>query len=192
MKIDEWLPEYQVSSRYSIIVRASREQTQAALAKSDFSRLPIVRGLMRLRGYRLGSEKRKERDGGAPGPTEASGQYGSFLTLATVPQEEALLGIAGRFWRPDGGIVRGLTPEEFRSFRRDGFARAVWNFSLSSAQGGTLLSTETRVQTFGRAATIKFRLYWLAVGSFSGVIRKSMLREVRRIAEQSIPQPSAG
>jgi len=188
MKIDEWLPEYQVSARYSIVVRASPEQTQAALAQADFSRLPIVCGLMRLRGYRLG----KEKDKVTRHPPEGSSQYGSFLTLATVPQEEVLLGIAGRFWRPDGGIVRGLTPEEFRSFRHDGYAKAVWNFSLSSADDGTLLSTETRVQTFGRAATVKFRLYWLVVGPFSGVIRKSMLREVRRIAEQSVPQLSAG
>jgi len=105
--------------------------------------------------------------------------------LATVPEQEVLLGIAGRFWRPDGGIVPSLTPEEFWTFHRDGYAKAVWNFSLAPANDDTLLSTETRVQTFGRAATAKFRFYWLLVGPFSGLMRKAMLREVKRIAERS-------
>ena len=109
---------------------------------------------------------------------------GSFIELAEIPQREVLLGIAGRFWRPDGGIVRGLTPAEFADFQREGYAKAVWNFSFAPADGGTQLTTETRVQTFGRAATVKFRAYWIAVGPFSGLIRTSMLRGAKRIAEQ--------
>jgi len=95
-----------------------------------------------------------------------------------------VLGITGRFWRRDGGIVRGLTPAEFADFHREGYAKAVWNFSLTAADGGTRLRTETRVQTFGRSATVKFRAYWLVVRPFSGLIRGAMLHEVKRIAEQ--------
>jgi hypothetical protein len=43
------------------------------------------------------------------------------------------------------------------------------------------------VQTFGRAATVKFRLYWVIVSPFSGFMRTAMLREVKRIAEQTEP-----
>lgn len=180
LKIDEWLPEYQVRARYSLLVRASVERTYAALAKANFSNLAIVRGLMRLRGYRLNQER-------APTSNLPNGnpQYGSFLLLATVPQQEVLLGIAGRFWRPDGGIVTGLTPEEFRAFDREGYAKAAWNFSLAPATADTQLGTETRVQTFGRAAATRFRFYWLLVGPFSGLMRKAMLQEVKRIAEQA-------
>lgn len=49
---------------------------------------------------------------------------------------------------------------------------------------GTQLTTETRIQTFGRSATLKFRAYWLLIGPFSGLIRKAMLSEVKRIAER--------
>jgi hypothetical protein len=177
MAIDEWLPQYQVSASYSIIVDASVEKTFAALAQASFSDLAIVRGLMRLRGYRLGGGKNPET---AP----QQGVRGSFLELAALPPRELVLGIAGRFWRPDGGIVRGLTPAEFADFHREGYAKAVWNFSLTPVDGGTHLKTETRIQTFGRSATLKFRAYWLLVGSFSGLIRLAMLREVKRIAEQ--------
>jgi hypothetical protein len=174
--IDEWLPQYQVGSSYSILVRASAEKTFAAVKHANFSDLPIVRGLMRLRGYRIG--------GTVPDSAAQNSVRGSFLALAEVPQREVLLGIVGRFWKLDGGIVRGLAADEFADFHREGYAKAVWNFSLAPADGGTQLRTETRVQTFGRAATVKFRTYWLFVGPFSGVIRKAMLRAAKRIAEQ--------
>ncbi len=173
--IDEWLPEYQVSATYSLLVRASAEKTYGALTHASFSELAIVRGLMWLRGYRLG---RKNPE------TERQGGHGSFIELAAVPPREVVLGIVGRFWRPDGGVVRGLTPAEFTDFHREGYAKAVWNFSLTPADDGTNLKTETRVQTFGRSATLKFRAYWLLVGPFSGLIRNAMLREVKRTAEQ--------
>jgi hypothetical protein len=178
--IDDWLPEYQVSARYSILVGSSPEKTAAALKKASFADLPIVRGLMRLRGYRLRSTMH------AVSPTVEACRFGSFLELVANPQE-VLLGIAGRFWRPNGGIVRDLTPDGFRDFRRIGYAKAVWNFYVSPANGNSQVSTETRVQTFGRPAAVKFRLYWVLVGPFSGLMRKAMLREVKRIAERSEP-----
>ena len=178
--IDDWLPEYQVSARYSILVAASPEKTGAALRKASFADLRIVRGLMRLRGYRLGDTK----------PAASSGaescRFGSFLELVANPRE-VVLGIAGRFWRPDGGIVRDLTADGFRDFQRMGYAKAVWNFFISRADGSSQLSTETRVQTFGRATAVKFRVYWAIVGPFSGLMRTAMLREVKRIAERTEP-----
>jgi len=34
-------------------------------------------------------------------------------------------------------------------------------------------------------ATVQFRVYWAVVELFSGLIRKAMLREVKRIAERT-------
>jgi hypothetical protein len=39
------------------------------------------------------------------------------------------------------------------------------------------------VLALGNSARRKFRAYWLVVGPFSGLIRKEMLREVKRQAE---------
>ncbi|HWY22399.1 MAG TPA: hypothetical protein VNX26_14325 [Candidatus Acidoferrum sp.] len=178
MAIDEWLPRYQVSASYSLLVHASEEKTYAALKRANFSDLAIVRGLTRLRGYRIGGGK-------IPSSNVRHDGRDPFLELAAIPPRELVLGITGRFWRPDGGIVRGLTPEEFADFHREGYAKAVWNFSLAHSDGGTRLSTETRVHTFGRFATLIFRAYWTLVSPFSGLIRKAMLREVKRIAERA-------
>ncbi len=175
--IDQWLPHYQVRASYSMLVHASDEKTYAAMEQARFSELPIVRILMGIRGY--GRKRSKTTEPNAP-----ENVRGPFLELAVIPKREVVLGVAGRFWRPDGGIVRDLTPAQFADFQRQGYARAVWSFSLDSMSDGTQLTTETRIQTFGRSATLKFRAYWLLIGPFSGLIRKAMLSEVKRIAER--------
>jgi hypothetical protein len=123
--IDEWLPQYEVSASYSVHVRASVDETYTALTNANLSDLSMVRRLMGLRGY---------RNGRGPTLVEAqNGKHGPYLVLA-VPQREVVLGITGRFWRPDGGIVRGITPPEFADFHRKGYAKAVWNFSFAPAR----------------------------------------------------------
>ena len=46
-----------------------------------------------------------------------------------------------------------------------------------------MLSTETRIKCFGRAALWKFRVYWSLIGPFSGLIRKAILKQVKTEAE---------
>ena len=66
-----------------------------------------------------------------------------------------------------------------------GFARGVWNFSLSEGlEGQTILQTETRVICGDSASRRKFLAYWFVVRPFSGLIRLIMLRNVRRAAEK--------
>lgn len=180
MKIDEWMPEYQISASYSIRVASPPEKTYASLSAARFSDLPVLRALMRLRGYRLDNDSPP-----TPAAKQSSGIGGAFLELVAEPPQEIVFGIVGRFWRPNGGLVTGLSPAQFTEFRREGYARAVWNFSIVREGTGSHLTTETRVQTFGRATALLFRLYWLIVGPFSGLIRKAMLREIKRIAEHT-------
>jgi hypothetical protein len=60
-------------------------------------------------------------------------------------------------------------------------ARGVWNFGVSEiGTGKTLLETETRVTCGDVASRRKFRLYWLLVRPFSGLIRRLMLRAIRK------------
>lgn len=112
-----------------------------------------------------------------------------FVILDEAPDDEIVIGVAGRFWRPDGGRCLEVTPSNFIEFSRSGYAKAAWNFKLSgeSAETGvTILSTETRIQCFGRAALWKFRAYWSLVGPFSGLIRLAMLKQVKAKAEGQV------
>lgn len=107
--------------------------------------------------------------------------------MAEVPNEELLIGVAGRFWRPDGGRCTDLTADDFAGFSRPGYAKVAWNFKLrADSPEGTFLSTETRIKCFGSAALWKFRIYWGLIGPFSGFIRKAILKHVKAKAESTL------
>jgi hypothetical protein len=158
------------------------------LLQSDFSELWLMRLLMTLR---TGKRMRRHR---TPGDLRQRLPGTGFFILEEVPEDELVIGVAGRFWRPDGERCMDLTAARFVEFSRPGYAKAVWNFELRAELSGilsealpdiesTTLSTETRIQCFGRAALLKFGVYWSLVGPFSGLIRKAILKQVRTKAE---------
>ena len=113
------------------------------------------------------------------------------MILHNVPGEELVVGVAGKFWRPDGGRCLDLTAGDFGEFARPGYAKVAWNFRLRvESPRCTVLSTETRIKCFGRAALWMFRIYWSLVGPFSGFIRKTILKQVKTEAESSLTQAS--
>jgi len=105
------------------------------------------------------------------------------VVLSDRPGEELVLGTIGNFWslRPR---TRKLSKQKFRQFSEPGAAKAAWAFVIAPRpDGGSVLSTETRVVCADAADRARFRLYWLAVGPFSGMIRRAMLALVKRRAE---------
>jgi len=123
-----------------------------------------------------------------PGDLRQRVQGTGFVILDELPDDELVVGVAGRFWRPDGGRCMDLKAPDFIDFSRTGHAKVAWNFKLRAAPPETetkttILSTETRIQCFGRAARWKFRAYWTLVGPFSGLIRKAILKHVKTQAE---------
>jgi len=168
-RIDEYLTNPDFSARYEIRINAPAPVVYRCLLRSDFSELWLVRLLVTVR-----SGKRLPR---SPLPCDLRQrlQGTGFVILAAGAGQELVLGVAGRFWRPDGGRCTDLTPDEFSEFSHLGYAKAAWNFRLrSDSAETTLLSTETRIKCFGQALW-KFRLYWSVVGPFSGMIRKANL-----------------
>jgi len=179
VKLDELMPRADVAARYETCVKATLEQTREALRGADFSRMPLTRVLMSLR--KLSWPRRKAPQAASQ---EERLRAAGFIPIPTGAEDEVLFGVVGRFWRPDGGTLCGLTAEEIAAFEREGFAKAMWNFTLEpESDSVTCLATETRVVVYGSAARRKFRAYWLLVGPFSGLIRTEMLRLVRRKAE---------
>jgi len=82
-----------------------------------------------------------------------------------------------------------LTAGDFGEFAHPGYAKAAWNFRFRTESGeGTVLSTETRIKCFGRAALWKFRLYWSLISPFSGLIRMAILSNVKAKAESTLTQ----
>jgi len=176
-RLDEVLPEFTVSKIHRLPVAASPDRVYRAIEEYEIGRAWLVRFLMTVRGYGC-RVARPASTGGLVGSLERCG----FVSLGGRPGRELVFGLAGRFWRPDG-ILRALTAEEFLAFSEDGWAKAAWNISAApDGTGGTLLRTETRVLCFGARARRLFRIYWSTIEVFSGAIRMSMLRGIRRKA----------
>jgi hypothetical protein len=184
-RIEEFLPIYDVSATYQVRINASPLAVYQCLLDSDFNELWVVRLLMTIR-----TGKRQSRNRG-PDDLPRRLQGTGFVILYDVPGEELVVGVAGKFWRPDGGRYLDLTASDFGEFARPGYAKAAWNFRFRTESSEcTVLSTETRIKCFGRAALWKFRLYWSLISPFSGLIRMAILSALKAKAEPTLTQAS--
>jgi hypothetical protein len=179
--VDEFLPAFDVNEVHSTHVRASPERAMHAVRSLTAGEVPLLVTLMTLRGLPelIRGRVRLSLRGRIVDQILSAG----FVVLAERPGELVVGGV-GRFWLPGGGI-RPLSPEEFHSFAEPGYARAAMEFrALVQADGQTLLTTETRVDTTDDSARRSFRRYWRLVHPRSAAIRRAWLRAARRRAER--------
>lgn len=176
--LDELVPVFDFRSHHETLVAAPPHVVAKALEtyRSDREGSFFVRLLFRFRGL------------AAPrGTLREALQSGGFSPLSERPGEEIVYGIAGRFWavRERENLISVRDAAGFRSFDEPGCAKAVIAIHLASGPSGrTHLSTETRVRCVDRGARRSFGLYWFLIKPFSGLIRRSMLRGIRRRAER--------
>jgi len=169
--MDRYLPRFDFAERHGIDIAAAPGVIDDCVRGLDLSGSRVVRALYRLRGLPATSLR---IDG-----LERIG----FRLLAHEPQRELVLGLIGRFWTAHGGLCRFDAPD-FAAFDEPGWAKAVWSFTITPlADGRTRLETETRVRCTDAGSRRRFRVYWLLIRPFSGLIRIIALREVRRRAE---------
>ncbi|HZV80505.1 MAG TPA: hypothetical protein VFF60_12960 [Candidatus Binatus sp.] len=107
-----------------------------------------------------------------------------FTLLGERPNDEIAFGLIGKPWQPAYEVRRFEAPA-FVPFDEPGYAKIVWNFRVQPDGGGSALSTQTRVRCTDRASLVKFRLYWMFTGPFSGYIRRQMLRSIGDCAVRS-------
>jgi hypothetical protein len=184
MPLDEFLPDYDANEVHSTRVAAPPDRVLAAVRELTSREVPLLVVLMALRTLPAvvmrRSQFRLRRDLRRPILGQAT--RGGFVVLAERP-DELVLGIVGRFWRSDSGLER-VAGEDFVTFDAPGFAKAVMNFGARAVDGGTLLTTETRIQGTDEVARRRFRRYWRVVMPGSALIRRAWLRAIRRRAER--------
>jgi hypothetical protein len=182
--LDEFLPDYDVNEVHSTRVAASPDAVMAAVRSLTAREVPLLVALMavrRLPGAVMGRRHRR------PSGTILEGFLrGGFVALAERPHE-LVVGAIGRFWLASAE-VRRVSAAEFEAFREPGYARAAFNMHAAPAPGGgTLLTTETRVQATDEHARRSFRRYWRVIYPGSAAIRRAWLRAIRRRAERARP-----
>lgn len=190
MHIDKYLPTFDVHEIHAVGVNAEAASVYNVLRSSRLRESIIIRLLFVLRGMPA-AVRHPSRSPDMPGTTLEELLKNGFILLEDDPPNEIVLGLVGKFWSLSGCIQR-MDADAFAGFRKHGFAKAVWNFRIAARpDGGTHLSTETRVACTDEASRWKFRLYWFVVRPFSGLIRKEALRIIRHDAEHHQPASAA-
>ena len=184
MPLDDHLPDYHWNEVHSTQVAAPPNRVLAAVRELTAREVPLIVALMAMRrmpeAIRRRSAGRLRR--GLDGPILHGMTSGGFMLLAERP-DELVFGVVGRFWTTDGGI-EPVPAAGFAAFDSPGFAKGAMNFHAHPAGGGTLLTTETRIQATDDCARRSFGRYWRLIGPFSALIRRAWLRAIRRRAER--------
>jgi hypothetical protein len=72
-----------------------------------------------------------------------------------------------------------MTPERFMSFDQPGFAKIATSLRVDPyGNRSSILTMETRVAVTDDASRLRFRRYWLLVGPFSALIRRTTMRRL--------------
>jgi hypothetical protein len=183
--LDEFLPNYHFNEIHSTRVAAEPREVLGAARAVTAREVPLLVALMALRRLPVALRRRRlaplRRSLDAPLLGQFTG--GGFVVLADRPHE-FVLGIVGRFWAADSG-VRPIGAEEFAAFDAPGFAKAAMSFHTRAAGGGTVLTTETRIQGTDEHARRSFGRYWRVIMPGSALIRRAWLRAIRKRAERA-------
>jgi hypothetical protein len=173
MLIDEFLPEYDFIETHDITIRADAARVYRVTNEIDFSESFIIRWLMCLRGMSGGSLTLRDLK-----------RY-KFEMLREAVNREMAIGLVGRFWTIGGGL-KTIDSDSFKQFDTEGYAKAVWNFSLDADGTNTRLTTETRIKCLDAESRRSFGRYWMFIQPFSGLIRTETLKTIKRKAEAGV------
>ncbi len=182
MPLDEFLPAYDVNEIHSTRIAAPPHAVMAAVRSLTAQEVPVIVVLMALRS--LPARVRGRRVPAREGTILEGFLRGGFVILAERP-DELVVGGVGRFWQASGSIRR-VEAADFAGFEEPGYAKTAFNMhALQAPEGGTLLTTETRIQATDDHARRNFRRYWRLIHPGSAAIRHAWLRAIRRRAERS-------
>jgi hypothetical protein len=183
--LDELAPNWDVRSWHTLWVGGEPTQVYLAARHADLGRSFLVRVLMAVRATPavLAAIIRGRHRGIRSDPGRHGIRGVRFTLVAEVPGQEFVLGLMGRFWTLSGGLAPA-DPEHFRKPPPPGQAQAFWSIRVVASGGGTELLTETRVRCGDEISRRQFTRYWRIVRLGSGLVRRSILRQIRDLAEQ--------
>ncbi len=190
MLLDHYLPQYDVTETYAIIVDADPDLTWQAVRRSDLSRSAVVRVLLELRSLpnRLhGVLNGRPSNAARPPLTLDDMKRAGFLLLDERPGHEIVLGSVVQPWNAvtDNKPAPQVEPDRFTEFDIPGYVKVAFNIRVEPyGSGRALITTETRTAATDPMSLRRFARYWLIIGPFSALIRRLMLRIAKSDAER--------
>jgi hypothetical protein len=181
--LDDYAPAWQFDERHARRMAAPPARVYAAIRALPAGDIRFFHLLTWLRRF------------GRPGPpgilNAPKGQpildtavRGGFVLVAEDPPREVVVGAI-----VIGGPGPGpLTPAQFDAIAGPGVAKAAMNFLVvPDGDGGSLVTTETRVHATDRRSIRRFAMYWRIIQPGSAFIRRMWLRAIQKRAEGSLP-----
>jgi hypothetical protein len=187
--IDGFLPEFDVTVIRSIVVEAPPDETYEAINRADIASDPIMRALTQIRDLPNALLRRLRRE---PAPeheivtfADVADAGTGWVVLGEEPGVQLAVGLVGAFWHRDYGIAH-VSPAEFASFARPGYAKVGVSFSVRPyGERRSLLTYEARTATTDEEARRRFRRYWLVIGRGAGLMMSRALVAIKAEAERS-------
>jgi hypothetical protein len=187
MLLDKYLPTFQFNEIHRVTVRASPEETFAAIKQLTPSELsPLVNLMLNLRGLpaRLSGERGMELKGEKP--MLAVMYAGGFIPLEES-SDEIVFGLIGQFWKIKPAAEPTISsPQEFLAYNDPAFAKVAANLKVTPDSNGCVTcSTETRIHVPDPSTRKKFAFYWRIISMGSGWIRVLWLHAIKHRAESA-------
>lgn len=170
--IDQYLPRYTFSHRYTTVVRCGDIGRVYDIARDvDLSRSRVIPLLFRLRGLPHGQWRAR-----------AFCAAMRWTELAQTPPTEFLIA----YWRggPDNRNRRIDNVRQFCDALPGATQKVGFTFRFRQLDARRVeVDTETRVLCIGARSRFAFFCYWVLIKPFSGLVRREILRLIKREAE---------
>ncbi|WP_322043048.1 hypothetical protein [Paraburkholderia sp. J67] len=170
-----WLSHYTFYERHEATVGvALPSRIIDAVAAFDARSDPVIDVLLSVREW---PDRLRQRVGGT---TREPFGLANFTPLHR-DERELTFGLAGRFWRPDFGLVDVADAAAFLALKRTDVAKLVLRFRVpDDGQSEASLVTETFVACPSWGTKALMTPYWLAIRASSGWIRRRTLAAVAK------------
>ena len=185
--LQTFLPEHQFSEQHHIRINAAPGRVLDMVPRLNVSDFPLVKLFLQLRAVPARIAAALGQDVGDRRVDAGFGLH-EFIPLGRHADRELAFGLIGRFWEPTAGLIR-VNTDAFRAFSTPGVPKLVMTFVAEPDGAGTLLTTRTCVHCPDAASRRRFTPYWLLIRLPSGLIRRTMLQQIKQLAEA--PEPSA-
>jgi len=180
MELDDVVPEPQYVTRQARTIAAPPSVVWEELHRLKMTSLPVslVFSAARFLPVLLAGKGR------------GASAHRPFLELVPIPvlssepPSSVVFGGVLQAWRLSGGEQPpALDAEGVRTWSESSWVNLAMDFRLTPTDGGTTLSSETRVVAPDPATRRRFAAYWLVVGPGSTAIRWELLTAVEVRAE---------
>jgi hypothetical protein len=178
--IDNFAPEWHFREVHRIGVLAPADAALRAIREVTAREIRLFRFLTWLR--RVGRPGAESLLNPPPDkPILAVALQSGFLELQSSAREI----VVGTLVIKPAGHAPPTSPDEFRTLKTPGYAKAVMNFRIEhSPLAMCVVTTETRVWASDDKTRRTFARYWWTIRLGSGLIRRMWLRAIRRRAER--------